>query len=331
MTASLPGSVVSTEWLAGRLGEPGLVVVDASWYLPALNRSAVGEYQAGHIPGALFWDLDALSDSATRLPHMLMAPEALAREVGKLGIGNGDRVVVCDGSGMNVSAPRVWWTLRYLGHDQVAVLDGGIRRWAAEGRPRQVGWARWAPKRFTANPRPAMVRSQAEIRELEGSGAQILDARSRGRFAGTEPEPRPGLRSGHIPGSSNLPFNELVDPQGVLLSKEALRKKFEEAGVDLSRPVITTCGSGVTACALGLGLEVLGVREWAVYDGSWAEYGREEPRVRSEELGVGGGVSGSGFRELHPAPGTRRSPPTPRDRTLRGRVIGKQPRRRLRV
>lgn len=274
--AHLPAPLVSTDWLARHLGKPGLVVVDASWYLPALNRHARAEYEAGHIPGAIYWDLDELSDRESPLPHMLPAPPDLARGIGTLGIGTGDRVVVYDGSGVNLSAARVWWTLRYAGHDAVAVLDGGLKRWKAEGRPLQAGRARWEPKQFTAEPRPEMVRNLEQTQAAINAGsAGMLDARSRGRFAGTEPEPRPGLRGGHIPGARNLPIAELVGPEGTMLPPEELRRRFVEAGLDLERPVITSCGSGVTACALALGLEVAGHRRYSVYDGSWSEWGRE--------------------------------------------------------
>jgi len=274
---SLPTPLVSTDWLARHLAQPGLVVVDASWYLAAMNRQGRAEYEAGHIPGAVYWDLDELSDRASPLPHMLPPLDDLARELGVLGIGNGDRVVVYDGSGVNLSAARVWWTLRLLGHEAVAVLDGGLKRWRAEGHPVQSGRAHWEPKRFTARLRPELVRGQAEIVAAMKSGsAGLLDARSGGRFGGTEPEPRPGLRGGHIPGARSLPFAELTGPDGTMLSPEEIRRRFRSAGTDLDRPVILSCGSGVTACVLALGLEVAGQHDYAVYDGSWSEWGRPD-------------------------------------------------------
>lgn len=273
--AMLPRPLVPASWLAARRDDPGVVVVDASWYLPAQNRSAVGEYQAGHIPGAVFWDLDALSDRATPLPHMLPDIESLGRSMGALGIGNDHSVVVYDGSGHNMSAARVWWTLRVAGHQQVAVLDGGLAAWRAAGLPLQAGWTPWRPRGFRVRFQPELVRSRDQVAELRAK-SQLLDARSPGRFAGTEPEPRPGLRGGHIPGSKNLPYGELTGADGLLLPPDALREKFLASGLDLRKPVITSCGSGVTACTLALGLEVTGFTEWSVYDGSWAEWGRPD-------------------------------------------------------
>lgn len=268
-----PAPLVSTAWLAAHLGEPALVVVDASWYLAAMQRDGHAEYRAGHLPGAVFWDLDALSDRSSDLPHMLPDPDTLAGDIGGLGIGNGDRVVVYDGSGVNLSAARVWWTFRVAGHTDVAVLDGGLPRWRAEGRPLEAGEVIRPAVPYVVRFRSELVRSMDQLRDgLAGGAAQLLDARSRGRFAGTEPEPRPGLRGGHIPGSRNLPFLELVGPDGLLRSPEELRRLYRDAGIDLSRPIVTSCGSGATACALTLGLALLGV-ESAVYDGSWSEWG----------------------------------------------------------
>jgi thiosulfate/3-mercaptopyruvate sulfurtransferase len=271
MTDPLPKPIVSTEWLAAHLGEPSLVVLDASWYLAAMQRDARAEYLAGHIPGALYWDLDRLSEQNTPLPHMLPDPDALAREIGALGVGNGDRVVVYDGSGNNLSAARVWWTFRTLGHEAVAVLDGGLGRWQAQGRPLERGAATRPPARFEVRLRGELLKAREAL-----SGAQVVDARSRGRFEGSEPEPRPGLRGGHIPGARSLPYGELVGAEGTLLAPDDLRSRFALAGVDLSRPIVASCGSGVSACALVLALYRLGIENAAVYDGSWSEWGRPE-------------------------------------------------------
>ena len=274
MSASLPTPLVSTDWLATHLGESRLVVIDASWYLAAMNRDARAEYEAGHLPGAVYWDLDLLSDRSSPLPHMLPDAATLAREIGALGIAPDDRVVIYDASGVNLSAPRVWWTFKVAGHDAVAVLDGGLARWTAENRPLEKGRVRREPARFAVRWRPALLKSLADMRDLVEAGDwQILDARTRGRFEGSEPEPRPGLRGGHLPGARNLPFPELLDASGKLLPPAELRRRYEAAGVDLSRPIVTSCGSGVTACALALGLELLEVARYAVYDGSWSEWG----------------------------------------------------------
>jgi thiosulfate/3-mercaptopyruvate sulfurtransferase len=270
---ALPGPLVSTEWLAAHLGEPDVRVVDATWYLPVLRRDARAEYLAAHIAGAVFFDIDAIKDPATPLPHMLPAAEDLARAVGALGIGDGDRVVVYGAKNFIASA-RVWWTLRVFGHDEVAVLDGGLPKWRAEGRPLDSAVPAPAPRRFTARFRPELVRDLAAMLENVTTGsARVLDARSHGRFVGTEPEPRPGLRPGHIPGSRSLPYDLLCRADGTLADTVQIARLFEEAGVKPGAPVVATCGSGVSACVLALGLHVLGRQDVAVYDGSWSEWG----------------------------------------------------------
>jgi thiosulfate/3-mercaptopyruvate sulfurtransferase len=266
--------VVTTSWLAARLGSPGLRVLDGSWYLPGSGRDAATEYLAGHIPGAVFFDLDATSDPGTSLPHMLPSPEAFAAGMTELGITNSDELVIYDGSGANLSAARVWWTFRVFGHQRVAVLDGGLGKWTAENRPLETGAVGLPPSRFVANLYPGLVRSLAAVRaNLEHGREQLVDMRSAARFAGDAPEPRPGLRAGHIPGSRNLPYTDLVQTDGTILPEAELRDRIQAAGIDLSQPVVASCGSGTTACTLLLGLELLGAREAALYDGSWAEWG----------------------------------------------------------
>lgn len=261
--------IVSAEWLMQNLDTTR--VVDASWYMPADKRDAKAEFEAGHIPGAVFYDLDALSDRATGLPHMLPPPDQFARDAGALGIGDRDRVVVYDGAGI-FSAPRVWFALKAMGHDQVAVLDGGLPAWKAAGGKIETGTARPAAAPFTARPQRALVRDFDSVKAALGN-TQILDARSAPRFEGSEAEPRPGLKSGHMPGAANIPYRAVLTAEGKLKDDTALQKLFAEKGVDLRAPVITSCGSGVTAAILMLALEKLGSRQVSVYDGSWAEWG----------------------------------------------------------
>jgi thiosulfate/3-mercaptopyruvate sulfurtransferase len=265
--------VVTTEWLGKHLGESDLRVVDGTWHMPQLGRNARAEFEAAHVPGAVFFDIDAVADRSTTLPHMLPTAGEFAAAVGALGIGSDDRVVVYDARGV-VSAARVWWTFRVFGHDAVAVLDGGLRAWRAEGRAVESGPGAPAPRPFTARLRRDLVRDLAAMRaNLDSRAAQVLDARSAARFAGTEPEPRAGLRSGHIPGSLNLPYETLYRPDGTLKPPAELGRAVAAAGVDLGRPVVTTCGSGVTASVLALALFLLDRRDVAVYDGSWSEWG----------------------------------------------------------
>ena len=266
-------SLVTTSWLAKHLDDSSVRILDASWYLPAAGRDPHAEYLAAHLPGAAFLDLDAVSDAATTLPHMLPRPDAFARVVGALGIGDEHHVIVYDGSGTNLSAPRAWWMFRAFGHERASVLDGGFGRWRAEGRPVRGGAERTATAHFTARPQPAMVRDLQAMRSHVARGdSQIVDLRPAGRFAGRDPEPRPGLRSGHMPGSLNLPFAELTRADGTALDTAALRARLSAAGIDLDRPVVASCGSGTSACSLLLNLDRLGI-EGALYDGSWAEWG----------------------------------------------------------
>jgi thiosulfate/3-mercaptopyruvate sulfurtransferase len=267
------GPVVSTAWLAERLGDPDLRVLDATWYMPHLRRDARAEFEAAHIAGSVFFDIDAIADSSQGLPHMLPDARTFGQAVGALGIGNGDRVVVYGGKHLIASA-RVWWTFRVFGHDRVAVLDGGLPRWRDEGRPVEAGEPRPARRDFTAGFHPELVTALEDMRHnLATQRAQVVDARSAGRFVGTEPEPRPGLRGGHIPGSLSLPYDRLFGPDGALLPRDRLLQILDAAQVDLGRPITATCGSGVSACVLALGLHVLGRSDVAVYDGSWSEWG----------------------------------------------------------
>lgn len=266
--------LVSTEGLAAKLGEPGLKVVDATFYLPHLERDARADFEEAHLPGAVFFDIDAISDHRDPLPHMLPDAKAFEDAVGALGIGADDRVVVYGGRGLIASA-RVWWTFRVFGHERVAVLDGGSAKWKKEGRPVESGAPSPAPRRFVATLRQELIADLTRMLGiLKRRDAQIVDARSRGRFAATEPEVRPGLRGGHIPGSKNLPYAELFSPADDVLRPDAdVRAAFEGAGLDLSRPVVATCGSGVSAAVLALAMYRLGRRDAAVYDGSWTEWG----------------------------------------------------------
>ena len=267
-----PDAIVSTEWLAAHLEDPRVRVVDGTWHMPQLQRDPRREFEEVHIPGAVFFDIDGIADRSTSLPHMLPSAAQFASQVGELGISNADLVVVYDLRGV-ISAARVWWTFRAMGHDRVAVLDGGLRKWRTEGRPVESGEAKTPRRRFRARLRRDLVRSLQQVRRnIYSRREQTLDARSQGRFAGTEPEPRAGLRGGHIPGSLNLPYDMLHRPDATLLPPDGLRQTFVAAGVDLGKPVVTTCGSGITASVLALGLHVIGHKKVAVYDGSWTEW-----------------------------------------------------------
>lgn len=271
--------LVSTGWLAAHLDAPDIRIVDASWYLPQMQRDAKAEYAAAHIPGAVFFDIDEICDLESPYPHMLPSPEKFASRVRALGLGDGNRIVVYDGAGL-FSAARVWWMFRVMGHEDIVVLDGGLKKWKAEGRPTDDRVPRHSARHFTARRNAGLIRDRdAMLRNIDTCAEQVLDARSAGRFKGTEPEPRPGLRGGHIPGSFNLPAGELVAADGTMKTPDELKALFAKAGIDISRPVVTTCGSGVTASILALGLAVLGNPQVPVYDGSWAEWGaiRELP------------------------------------------------------
>ncbi len=263
---------VDADWLQERLGQPGLTVVDASWYLPAQKRDGRAEYDAGHIPGAVFFDHDLVSDQDSALPHTLPSPQAFARYVGTMGVSADDTIVVYDGPGF-FSAPRAWWMFRIMGVFQVYVLEGGFDRWKAAGRPVTAGKTPIAPCIFHADFDAGRVASLADMRRIVEKGeSQIADARGPGRFAGTEPEPRAGVRSGHMPGARNVPASALSE-NGELLPKERLSALIAGSGIDLSRPVVTSCGSGITAAVITLALETLGHTDNRLYDGSWTEWG----------------------------------------------------------
>ena len=265
--------LVTTEWLAKHLASPEIQIADASWYLSSAGRNPRAEYEAAHIPGAVFFDIDAISDKNTDLPHMLPDTAAFTSAMRKLGIGNAHKIVVYDGAGI-FSSPRAWWMLRAMGHKNVAVLDGGLPKWRREGRPLESKPAEIRMSHFHAHLDPDFIRNYEQVRaNLATRAEQVVDARSPGRFAGTEPEPRPGIRSGHIPGSLNVYYADLLTPEGTMRDSNALKKLFKERKVDINKPVVTSCGSGITASIVLLALEISGAKQAALYDGSWAEWG----------------------------------------------------------
>lgn len=277
-----PKTLVSTEWLAAHLRDPDLRLLDASYYLPEMGRDARAEYQAGHIPGARFFDIDEISDHRSDLPHMAPPPEKFMSRMRAMGVGDGHQVVVYDGAGL-FSAARVWWLFRLMGKTDVAVLDGGFPKWQREGREVEDMPPITRDRHMTVSRQNHLVKDVTQVAAASKLGDwQIVDARSPGRFRGEEPEPREGMRAGHIPGALNVHYATLLTPEGTMKRGDDLRAVFEAAGVDLERRIITTCGSGVTAAILMLALETLGHRDVALYDGSWAEWGRfEQLRVET--------------------------------------------------
>jgi len=265
-------SLVSTEWLAANMGAPDVRIVDASWHLPTLKRDAKAEYRATHIPGAVFFDIDEISDSDSALPHMLPSPEKFASRMRKLGLGDGNRIIVYNNG--PAGAFRAWWMFRVFGHNDVALLDGGLPKWQAEGRPVSDLPPIPRERHFTARVNATLVRDFGQMRaNISSKREQVADARSAGRFAGTEAEPRAGLRGGHIPGSKSLPFVQLLNADGTFKSTREVAEVMSRAGIERGKPVVTTCGSGVTACVIAFGLHLLRERDVAVYDGSWSEWG----------------------------------------------------------
>ncbi|MBV9859038.1 MAG: 3-mercaptopyruvate sulfurtransferase [Alphaproteobacteria bacterium] len=274
MSYARPDALVSTEWLAAHLDDPSLRILDGSYKQPGIAPTAREDYERGHIPGAVFFDIDDVATPGTSLPHMVPSPELFARKMAERGIGDGDRVVVYDSVGLS-SAGRAWWMLRLFGHLNVALLDGGLPKWKAEGRPLDTMTPQPPARRFTPRFDPSLLRDKQAVRDnIASRREQVVDARSAGRFDGSAEETWPGRRCGHIPGSRNLPFDRVTDPQTrQMRSAEELRALFREAGVALDRPVVASCGSGVTACAIAFALHLVGHPGAAVYDGSWSEWG----------------------------------------------------------
>lgn len=268
-----PKTLVSTAWLAAHLRDPDLRIIDASWYLPDAGRNARAEYAGSHIPGARFFDIDEISDTRSGLPHMAPTPEKFISRMRAMGVGDGHQVVVYDGAGL-FSAPRVWWTFRLMGKTDVAVLDGGFPKWTAEGRPVEDMAPILRDRHMTVQRQAHLVRDVTQVAAAAKlDDHAIIDARSPGRFKGDEPEPRPGLRPGHIPGARNVHFRTLLNADGTMKAAADLRGVLAAAGVDLAKPAITTCGSGVSAAIINLALERIGKKDHALYDGSWAEWG----------------------------------------------------------
>ena len=273
MTRDDPKTLVSTQWLAAHLKDPDLRVLDASWYLPGSKRDPFAEYQAAHIPGARFFDLDDVSDHRSDLPHMVPPVEKFMSRMRAIGVGDGHQIVVYDGSGL-FSAPRVWWLFKLMGQMDIAVLDGGFPKWQAEGHPVEDLPPILRDRHMMVRRQNQMVKDVTQVSAASKLGeSEIVDARSPGRFYGKDPEPRPGLRAGHIPGSKNVFYKDLLKADDTMKSPDEMRQVFLEAGVDLDKPVITSCGSGVTAAILSLGLTRIGKTDHSLYDGSWTEWG----------------------------------------------------------
>ncbi|MCP5382147.1 MAG: 3-mercaptopyruvate sulfurtransferase [Kordiimonadaceae bacterium] len=271
----MPGtsSLVTTEWLAENLSDPNVRILDATWYLPNSENNAKAEYASSHIPGALYFDIDEIADTDIPLPHMMPSNEKMSSRVRKMGISNRNHIVVYDNSDFN-SAARAWFMFKNFGHEDISILDGGFKKWSKEGRPTQSDIPAFSSSHYQAQKDEHKIRNLDQIKaNIKSNKEQVIDARSRGRFLGTAPEPRPESRSGHIPGSYSVPFNELLNEDGTYKSRNELKKIFVENGVDLNKPIVTSCGSGITACVLLFALDQIGHKDGALYDGSWAEWG----------------------------------------------------------
>ncbi len=284
-----PGWLIETDWLLEHLNAPDIIVIDGSWHLPPEGRDAYQEYLDEHIPGALFFDIDRIADTGSELPHMLPTPVQFSSQMRKMGIGDGCRLVVYDSKGL-YSAARVWWTFRVMGNNDIRVLNGGLRKWKAEGKPLEsLEPSPRTSRHFTSRLNRELLKELDDIREiLENNSAQIVDARATGRFTGVAPEFRPELRSGHIPGAKNLPYDNLINADGTLKSSDQIRELFSETGILLDEPIVTSCGSGITASVLALALATIGRENVAVYDGSWSEWGKNHSLpIETGEAGTG--------------------------------------------
>lgn len=268
-------SLVTSQWLADNLVDPNIRILDASWHFPDSPRKAKAEFDDGHIPGALFFDIDEVADVDIPLPHMMPKNEKMSSRVRAMGISATSHVIVYDNSDFGTAA-RVWFMFKSCGHDNVSILDGGLQKWKSDGNPTTTETGSWSSSHFSANLDPDKVCDMAHVeRNIDSQAAQLVDARSSGRFVGTAPEPRADCRSGHIPGSFNVPFTGLLNENRTYVSNDEIRRVFEKGGVDLSKPIITSCGSGVSACVLLFALAQIGHRENALYDGSWAQWGAD--------------------------------------------------------
>lgn len=278
MTSPYTEALVSTEWLAAHLSDPGLKILDCTWHHPSTNLDGRTQYRGRHLPGAVHFDIDHIADQSNPLPHMLPNAADFANKVGLIGVGDGDQIIVYDRLCGGSAAARVWWMFRAFGYDKVALLDGGFGKWTKEKLPNEMSAVRIERKCFTAAFNPALVRGIDDIRaNLETSTEQLIDARGPAKFAGTQEDVFPFKKLGHIPGSANIPWGDLIDQEtGTFLARDALAARFAAAGIDLGRPVITTCASGITSCVVALALYLLGHKTAAVYDGSWAEWGMAE-------------------------------------------------------